>query len=792
MTTSSARGITRSRVALLALMALTAIGVAGCNSSDGKNGAAGQPGAPGATGPTGPAGPPGPIAGTTEPRESCGVCHDDGSVYAITEAHAMPPVVAVSTPVFAQSGNDLVVTFNVKTDGVNFTAFPVGPVSTAYQFDGTLRNALNSVEASVPGDVATPVTLSGGTSGNYTITITNGFTQYGAVPSRYLFRLQRDALGDLPRIRAIVMNNYPSAPDQELVSTAGCSGCHSTMGNGFHYGYPVSGQNCTVCHDATNTNYPYLVNIGHGVHNSELMPAGSFDLKTKDASRTWTYAVTYPTYMTNCSVCHTKDSGALAKVNAMPVTADGCFTCHGSMDSWDFEPPAFSHAGVTGDCESCHFDGNALGAPTTVTQMHNGIETERVGLIWDGEDKSVTDGKDFTWQITGITDSVADGTLAITWTSTYKGASVDPCNSTIAANAPGFFNGPQPDGALSMLRSYQQGNDFVLGQSTSAPGQANSVNVTTANTTCAGNVATTTIPRDTNPDIVNGMVGIVALQGKPQILLPADFDAPQYSPEYEFDYEYVRVPTPTYEFVVGSGLPPTTMRREIVGNDQCLTCHVGSLYQHGNNRVDNTKMCVICHNSASSDQNNRVAMGVTASEAYDGKVGQTYELKTMLHRIHTSGESTTPFVIYRTRGIYAWAESVSDVPNWLPAVPCTPAQPGKSLVYGADPALAISCQPFSFYEPTYPRQFNDCAACHVPGSVDNTPEQSVAVATTLDTGAAPYGPGPAAQLNDTLQGASAAACTSCHYSTDVLGHAYQNGWVPQVFPEGRQTILDTP
>ena len=48
-------------------------------------------------------------------------------------------------------------------------------------------------------------------------------------------------------------------------------------------------------------------------------------------------------------------------------------------------------------------------------------------------------------------------------------------------------------------------------------------------------------------------------------------------------------------------------------------------------------MCIICHNSASSEQNVRVAMGVDASEAYDGQVGQTYEFKTMLHAIHSAG-----------------------------------------------------------------------------------------------------------------------------------------------------------
>jgi hypothetical protein len=47
-----------------------------------------------------------------------------------------------------------------------------------------------------------------------------------------------------------------------------------------------------------------------------------------------------------------------------------------------------------------------------------------------------------------------------------------------------------------MLRSYVQGDDYVLGQSTSAPGQALAVNLTTTNTVCAGTVATTTIPVD--------------------------------------------------------------------------------------------------------------------------------------------------------------------------------------------------------------------------------------------------------------------------------------------------------
>ncbi len=82
-----------------------------------------------------------------------------------------------------------------------------------------------------------------------------------------------------------------------------------------------------------------------------------------------------------------------------------------------------------------------------------------------------------------------------------------------------------------MLRTYMQGNDYILGQATNEPGQPTNVNLYTAanatatnpvNTTCAGNVATTTFSRGTVP--TGATVGIVALQGKPMLPLPAGVD----------------------------------------------------------------------------------------------------------------------------------------------------------------------------------------------------------------------------------------------------------------------------
>jgi hypothetical protein len=222
-------------------------------------------------------------------------------------------------------------------------------------------------------------------------------------------------------------------------------------------------------------------------------------------------------------------------------------------------------------------------------------------------------------------------------------------------------------------------------------------------------------------------------------------------------------------------------------------------------------------------------MGVDASEAYDGKVGQTYEFKTMLHAIHFAGGTTAlnpdPIVIYRTRGIYAWVGEGETLPNWATTPACKVVSPTTTppvapayvdvapfetvpkdmavtvtgnIVYGASTNTdgtypTVACQPFNLYHPTYPRDARQCSGCHVAGFA-TIPDQSIAVATTIDAGQIDSGTGGSAvwrnQLDDTLQGPAAAACTSCHSTTSTRGHAYNESWIPQTFPNGRQTILD--
>jgi hypothetical protein len=233
---------------------------------------------------------------------------------------------------------------------------------------------------------------------------------------------------------------------------------------------------------------------------------------------------------------------------------------------------------------------------------------------------------------------------------------------------------------------------------------------------------------------------------------------------------------------------------------------VGSLYQHGGNRVDNNDLCLLCHNTAANDQYVRVDNfgGVDASEAYDFRAGQNFGMREMLHAVHSAGATTAPIAIYRGRGIYAWAGDESQLNNWPTEDNCTRSngQPGRTVV-GSDPETATSdtCQPHTFHTPTYPRGLYDCAACHVEDDPETEdvdegfavlPDPTKAMASTVETGEPPFGD----QLNDVLEGITASSCMTCHQSGDAAvqnslkAHAYQNGWEPQEFEEGRETIIE--
>jgi hypothetical protein len=171
---AGAHGITRSRVPLIAMLALAgAIGLAGCEGDDGKDGAIGPTGpastVPGPTGPTGPTGPAGqPVV--QKPLESCAVCHDAGSVYAVDDAHQVADQGAFADFAVAPDGADLVVSFSATVDGAPVTT---ATFYRAYTWDGTARTTLNDeISADLPNLFAN------NGDGTYSIRIVNGVARF--------------------------------------------------------------------------------------------------------------------------------------------------------------------------------------------------------------------------------------------------------------------------------------------------------------------------------------------------------------------------------------------------------------------------------------------------------------------------------------------------------------------------------------------------------------------------------------------------------------------------------------
>jgi OmcA/MtrC family decaheme c-type cytochrome len=719
------------------------------------------------------------------------VCHADGAFADAGAAHEfdVPQAAAFADFLVTDDGTDVVITFSATVDGAPAAG---ATLYRAYCYDGAFTRETLTGDAlfseGQPGEFE--VVIPGGVATCYAL---NDNEEVANENARFLVILRYGTNA----LEIAAVGDYPAAiPLAGLASNQACIDCHGESGEvgrfapdnrGGHYSAPMSADACVVCHGFRNEyddndvlvgiappSYGALATVVHGIHNSHNFPDGVFG----PTPRGTTYDVTYPTYMANCSVCHSDETivpavgvSALAAANAMPVTGAGCFTCHGGMDGFDFTGLEF-HLDipdpVTADCGQCH-DGSLAGA--TVAGYHNGIVTERGGIIFAGADTSVTEGAKFDWQITGVVD---DGTnLAISWTVTYDGNGVNPCNATAGPGAPVFH--AAAGGNLSILRNYAQGGDYILGTNPDAAGQPGSaVNVTVDNTVCASNVATTTVP----VEATDAMYGRVAIQGKPRV--PSVLGGGELMA--------VRAFTPTYDWEIGSD-DAAPERRAVVDSGECLKCHVGSMYQHGGNRVDNVDMCYLCHNTAANEEFVRVGFGVDASEAYDGRAGQNFGMKEMLHAVHSAGETTAPIVIYRGRGIYAWAGDVSQLPNWPGS--------GRFPVFGSDDGTGNPVlQNHTFHSPTYPRALNACGACHTDG-FEILPSALEAMASTIETGDEPFGD----QVNDILEGAQTSSCVTCHRGDGdgvynpadeaaVKGHAYQNSWVPREFPEGRQTIID--
>jgi len=169
---------------------------------------------------------------------------------------------------------------------------------------------------------------------------------------------------------------------REVVSQAGCDGCHakfkaeSTASAAFHGGGRVDAGMCNVCHNPGRTTNPSANSASfiHRIHNGENVAT---------ANLFHGIAATYPRDVRDCSTCHANAAqGAQAQTNPSAIACKGChdyvsFTntpgieackVFGQLDRGiDGKPAPCNHvAGPRADttCITCHGPGTSFAAET--------------------------------------------------------------------------------------------------------------------------------------------------------------------------------------------------------------------------------------------------------------------------------------------------------------------------------------------------------------------------------------------------------------------------------------------
>jgi OmcA/MtrC family decaheme c-type cytochrome len=711
---SSARGSTKSRVALLALMAIAAIGATGCSGDQGNQGDQGPPG---------PVGPPGGSGGSTGPtgpttiETGATVSLGNGSALTAEQIKSIGTLVAKidkASLTTATAVRNPVIEFSLKTPyggAVTDLAPSVLSVTVAKlipaggnkpsRWQSYVNRSQNASAGPKPLAKAIQATTEGGSTGVLEQLATPGTYRYTfktdlaavttplAVPyqpsltHRVGFEIRMagaaEPLAPDNPVKDFVPDGSAGSGSKLVADTANCADCHVRFE--LHGGPRRTVEYCVTCHnpgtvDPDSGESVDMAYLAHSIHSGEDRNTpyviygfgGATDFSE----------VTYPQSRLFCETCHTNSTatpnGDDWKTN---VAAAQCAGCHdaGLGKTYDYTTAlytnTYTHSGFAftandGDCLDCHTAAGVAGA--TLANHDSGPRLAKEL------------GAQFKYTVVSVTNVGIGQTPVIK----FKISKPDGTPYVIATD-------PAFQGSSASLNLYFAWGNGDITNADGATGK-----------TPAGNRATPYRMRiaDLKTNAVLDGTGVyttdLKISGTPVVLTVAPTTAMVMIDGH---------PVVTVAGVVTQARPGMavgyagTPRERLVSQVNCEKCHA-QLSLHGGNRSGDPQGCTVCHNSGTGYSDSATLAGTVAFGAF-------------VHNIHL----------------------------------------------GKVPAVGVI---------TYPQSLKNCEGCHVAGSYNTARTGAVAIST---------GPGADQTLftDDTWNSASAGTCGTCHDGFDAKAHMGQNG-----------------
>jgi len=491
---------------------------------------------------------------------------------------------------------------------------------------------------------------------------------------------------------------------RDIVRTGSCNECHGTLK--AHGGGRIETRLCVTCHapgradPETGNSIDFKVLV-HKLHRGANLPSvvagGSYKIIGYKGANHDFSDVAFPQDIRNCTKCHDGNDPATPDANNWQYrpSVEACGSCH---DNVNFATGLNHKGGIANNamCSDCHSSGGAAGPVATSHVVPAKVASAK-----------------FAYTITETTYNSADQKV------TAKFKITDPSNG----DAP--YDLTETVWSTSTLRLNVAWDSSEYDNTGANAGVAKALqfaflNAGTLNTTFHSYDAATgvhTVTSGALPVEAQGSgSGSVAIEGYPKV-----------------EINGVMVSAPVKSAVAYFAIIDTTVtaRRTVVDNAKCLKCHE-TLALHGNNRVNETAICVTCHNPNNTDIGQRKS---------DPGGEESIDFKRMIHGIHAAG--------FRTTGI---------------------AING----YGR--------KPIDYSGLRFPGVLNNCKTCHT-GTTYRLPLDAKVAPSVIDTGSTgtTISGGVSVPVpdtdpsNDQVITPIAAVCSSCHDKPAVQTHMVEKG-----------------